>query len=78
LDNVQQIVAQKLDESALKQQCDILRNEKKELAKEIADLREKFMQLKAERDALLRAEEQWKIERAVLAKKIEMVSQSSL
>lgn len=70
----QQIVAQKMGESELKQQCEILRNEKKQLAKEIEEMKMKYSQLKAEKDALARNEEQWKMERTMLMKKIEMVN----
>ena len=60
-------------ESEFRQQLEILKNEKRQLIKELKEFKEKYDQLKSERDGLARAEDQWKLEKAMLLKKIEMV-----
>lgn len=62
-----------MGENDLKQQLEILKSDKRQLAKEIEELKEKYIQIRSEREALTKAQNQWKTERAMLLKKIEMV-----
>lgn len=69
-----QTSAHRITDNELKQQLEVLRNEKKQLKKEVAETRERLQQTKAEKEAVARAEEQCKRERAALLRKIEMVA----
>lgn len=66
--------AQRSIESNLRQQNELLKSEKRQLSKEVEELKNRLKMLEFDKQNIGRAQEQWRKEKQILLKKIELVS----
>ncbi|CAD5215840.1 unnamed protein product [Bursaphelenchus okinawaensis] len=71
IDMEKTLATQRVTETDLKQQFELLKTEKKSVTKEFEEVKTRLSQLESERTSLIRVQDSWKREKQALIKKIE-------